>query len=295
MTYSLLLEFAPTISRHRFLEHFRARKHFIIADAEIIYDNADTGVGFRIGYQTRRSLLRSPRVHSAELEINYIRPSYFGLEAEIELSALVAAFDPRIEDLQTDGMGAGPYSPEKFLSGWNSGNRSAVHAVSSGQADVTFPNLPQSRLRTAWRWNYRNAELVAQVDGKQFVPRILMREWQGGLRLFAIWPGADAPILLPEVDYVLAGRLVADEPRLGLAPWAEILDLARRAGFGLERGVLNLRFDRTPDAIARWFAALPLLDQATLDRLSPPHFIDTEVLEAAARMGTESGEEPERP
>jgi hypothetical protein len=54
--------------------------------------------------------------------INYIRPHFFGLEAEPELAALIEHFSFLIDDPQRQGMGRGKYSREGFLRGWNAGN-----------------------------------------------------------------------------------------------------------------------------------------------------------------------------
>jgi hypothetical protein len=58
-----------------------------------------TGVYFWITLRRARNILLQRTVASAEFEINYNRPSFFGIEAERELSAFIAAFQPRIEDL----------------------------------------------------------------------------------------------------------------------------------------------------------------------------------------------------
>jgi hypothetical protein len=119
MSYSLELYFEPAVRRERALAHFGARRRFSMKNDDVVYENRDTGVYFFMRLRSARKLFRSSIV-SAEFEINYCRPSYFGIEAEKVLSDFVAVFQPRIEDPQIQGMGEGPYSGEGFLSGWNS-------------------------------------------------------------------------------------------------------------------------------------------------------------------------------
>lgn len=78
--------------------------------------------------QCERKFLLKKNVVSTAFEVNYNRPNFFGLEAEIELSAFVTEFQPRIHDPQMRGMGDGPYFGEGFLSGWNFWNVLGIRA-----------------------------------------------------------------------------------------------------------------------------------------------------------------------
>jgi hypothetical protein len=111
-------------------------------------------------------------------------------------------------------------------------------------------------------------------------------EFEGSLCLAALWP-TGSPILLPKVDYVLMGRLISGEKQYGVAPWAEVLDVVRRAGFETENEPLDLRYFRTPDPIAEFFAEMTPIDLNTIPRPSLYEIIDSEVVDAAARMQTE--------
>src|ERR1700730_6251038 len=125
MSYDLNLHFDPAVDANDFLQYFARRRHFTAGASQIAYQNPDTAVGFFIHYQPSKGFLARKKIGAARVEINYCRPSYFGIEAEIELSALVGALAPKIDDPQINGMGQGPYSREGFLSGWNFGNEFA--------------------------------------------------------------------------------------------------------------------------------------------------------------------------
>jgi len=107
MSYDLDLFFEPAVSRSRILQYLTTRKRYRVEENNAVYQNLDTGVYFFLSLRCERNLLFQKNVASAAFEIDYGRPSFFGTEAEIELSALVAAFRPRIEDAQMRGMGEG--------------------------------------------------------------------------------------------------------------------------------------------------------------------------------------------
>ena len=146
MSYDLEFYFEPAIRRTRILEHFASRKRFKVENDKVVYGNEDTGVYFFMRLQSGRNILLQRTVVSAEFEINYGRPSFFGIEAEKEMAAFVAAFQPRIHDPQMRGMGDRPYSRDGFLNGWNFGNVFAVYS-SLSQNRLELTSLPADRLR----------------------------------------------------------------------------------------------------------------------------------------------------
>src|SRR5579871_187898 len=143
MSYSLNLYFKPAVRRDRLFQHFALRRYFRAANEKLKYENPDTGVYFWIKLSGGgRNLLLQRTVRSAEFEVNYNQPNFFGVEAERELSALMSAFRPRIEDPQIDGMGEGPYSSEGFFRGWKFGNAFSVRDRMSKTPAEKIPSLP---------------------------------------------------------------------------------------------------------------------------------------------------------
>lgn len=292
MTYDLRLEFDPPIARRRFHEHFRTRRHYAVGRAKIVYENPDTGVGVFLTCETSRSMLLSQTIDAVDIEINYFRPSFWGLEAEIEVAALVRAFSPTIEDPQIDGMGAGPYSREGFLAGWNLGNVFTVHAVREHRPGRPLPTLPAATLQAAWKWNYDRWDRAVASGKRQVVPFVSVIKVDGEPRTAAVWPLA-APILLPHVDFVMPGRAVGGEKRLGRVPLAEVLELANRVGFNaLRPGItvegypLDLNYRDTPLEVQRWFEQIPLLEPDAIVRYGPHEVFDAELVGAARRLRT---------
>jgi len=281
MSYDLELYFEPAVRRDRLLEHFAARRRFSMKNDDVVYENRDTGVYFFMRLRSARKLFRS-RIVSAEFEINYCRPSYFGIEAEMVLSDFIAVFQPRIEDHQIQGMGEGPYSREGFLNGWNFGNVFAArNALSPGHNIAT---MPADQLRATWEWNYHRAERQRRNPGL-FVPGIVFFRIEGRPCRVVTW-GEGMPILLPKIDHVFVGRVVSDEARFGLAPWSEVVEVVRRAGLEATNDPLKLDYRVTPPPIADWVANIPLIDLDALEKLSADKILDDELIAAARQFET---------
>jgi hypothetical protein len=279
MSYDLDILFEHAIQRQRLLEYFAARRHYKVEDDKVLYAHPDTDVYFFMRLRSSRNILLQRTVISAEFEINYYRPSYFGAEAEKELSAFMATFHPRIHDPQMHGMGDGPYSPDGFLSGWNFGNVFTVHAIRSRNPDDPIPSMPAAELRAAWEWNYQCDELEWRKPSL-FVPIVMFFRIEGRLSRVALWP-TGMSILLPNVDYVLIGRVVSGEKRYGLAPWSEVLEVLRRAGLDTTKDPLEIAYLVTPPPIAEWVTNIPLIDLEGLERLRADQILDDELIAAA--------------
>jgi len=253
-----------------------------------VYENPDTGCGFSFEFRFGRNLLLRQTAGFAEFEIQYGRPSWFADEAEIELSAFMAAFRPRIVDLQMRGMGEGPYSGAGFLRGWDFGNALTVRQIFVDRPDFRMATLPRYRLRAIWAWNYGRAARH-EASSWRFTPLIQLMGIDGRLRTVAVWPRG-MPVWLPKVDYVQVGRYVGAEMRFGLAPWPEVVDVvARNPRFDIAKDPLDLDYFYTPAPIAKWFDTIALIDFRSLERLPPSQVFDAE-LAAAARASIALGE-----
>jgi hypothetical protein len=286
VSYDLNLYFEPPVTRNRILRYFVERKHYKVEKDNAVYQNPETGVYFFMRLRCARNLLFQKNAVSAAFEINYHRPSFFGIEAEIELSDFVAAFKPRIEDGQMRGMGEGPYSGDGFLNGWNFGNLFGVRVGLLKNPDLKISSMPTDKLRVAWTWNYHLAQRKWR-NPSCFVPTIMFFRIEGRPSTVVIW-GDGRPVLLPKVDYVLVGRHVSGENHVGLAPWSAIVDIVERADFDTANDPLKLAYFRTPPPIANWVANIPPIDVSALERLRVDEILDDELI-AAARESIERG------
>jgi hypothetical protein len=277
MSYSLFLQFKPRLRRADLLKYFLSRKHYSDTRDRVSYQNEDTGVYFWFKLRCSRDLLLRRTVVGAEFEINYNRPSFFGIETEQELSAFIAAFHPEIEDPQMEGMGQGPYSGEGFLRGWNFGNRFAVQQIAAKEINGKIATMSSVELHAAWMWNYRYAERRDGRSARNYVLPILFWRIDGRVHRVIVWRDSMS-ILMPRVDYVVVAREIAGKPQAGLVVWSEVVDLAKRAGFDASKEPLELRYLTPPSIIIEWSAKIPLIDLKTTERLLPYQIVDDELI-----------------
>lgn len=172
MSYDLFL-FPDAFDADAIRAHFAARPNYRVEPHQAWYANEETGVYFAF------DILESPEAEEGDeamaqphiaFNVNYFRPHTFGLEAELEVAAFLAAFPGRIHDPQR--MGDGPYSREGFLEGWNHGNRFAYSAMAKQGAPRPIAADP-ARIEAAWAWNYSRAQLQAEAGESLFVPKIV--------------------------------------------------------------------------------------------------------------------------
>jgi len=289
MTYSLDLFFKPTVDLKRINQYFQGRRYFSLAGRDAVYENPDTKVGFSFTFQFRRNVLLQQRAVFAEFEIQYGRPSWFADEAEIELTAFMAAFGPRIEAFQMRGMGRGPYSGDRFLRAWDVGNAFTVRQLFVDKPGFRMATLPRDELRAIWAWNYGRAAEHRISGRRRFTPLIQFVGIEGRLRTMAHWPRG-MPVLLPKVDYVLINREDGNDERFGLPPWSEVLEVVgRNPRFDVTKDPISLEYLRTPQAITKWIENIPPIDLEALERLPATQVFDTE-LAAAVHKSIAIGE-----
>ena len=277
----------PRASLHAF---FRNRPNYRLHNNQALYENEDTGVNFSFdlprgdlgGFSLLR-LLRISRPESIAFNLNYFRPHTFGLEAELELTALIKKFNLNIHDPQHEGMADGPYSPEGFLRGWNAGNRFGCHATLKS-APHPVRTLPATKIEEIWNWNFARKERQKEIGSNIFVPVIMLMDSAGVIETVAVWTQA-IPILLPPVDSVL---LMIDPQNATLAkvPFSELLPLIARFQATYEEApCYHLDYTKAPPEIHNFFYAKRPAPE-DLERLSPGEVLDEELIAMANKLAT---------
>src|SRR5262245_42388494 len=145
MSYDLsfsVKEGRPEISKEEFAAYFKERRHYQINDAQAWYENKDTGVYFTFDYgheefdeefddedinvDDEGEALEEDDLEEEDLpafasfNLNFNRPSFFVMEADIEVWQFVWNFDLIIHDRQSDRRGE--YLSEEFISTWSRTN-----------------------------------------------------------------------------------------------------------------------------------------------------------------------------
>ncbi|HTJ03569.1 MAG TPA: hypothetical protein VL492_12325 [Methylovirgula sp.] len=288
MSYSLYFHLKPAVLHEDMFYYFVGRAHYAANGDAFVYENPDTEAFFQVRFRSGRNFRLKKTVVSVEFEINYFRPSYFAIEAEKELSAFVAKFQPQIEDPQMHGMDEGPYSGEKFISAWNFGNVFTTHNAIKREPEKKIASMPSELLRASWSWNYQLPARRRDFDCRCNVPKIHLVWMKDRICRGIIWPCA-APIVLPHVDYVALADTTLAMPRFALASWSEVIDVIQGAGFDTKRDPIQLEYSVIPTAIKDWFADKNPTDPDLPPSLDAYRIVDEEVIAAARASGEENG------
>jgi hypothetical protein len=278
------------LTESAFNGYFRDRPHYKIEGAQAWYQNEDTGVYFVFERQDSEPQPDDEgEAFPATLNVNYFRPSYFGLEAQPEVTAFVRAFDMTVSDPQLDGMGDGEYVAERFLTGWNKGNEFGYEAILSDRKNREgLASLPTEKLMQAWHWNRNKLALQLELGESKFVPRIMFLRLDGQVVTIAVWPDG-IPIAVPEVDYFFV-------PRKELAPrrflrkkqdqtvlaYADALAIFEPHQTRLANGTPVLNYLDAPRDVRAFVEALPL-DRRPIEGLSADKVLDQELVEKQLR------------
>lgn len=289
MSYDLYFRSDAPPSPQEVRDYFSGRAHYEVRPTQAWYENPTTGVYFSFGFDEGEG-----GGLALSFNLNYNRPSFFGLAAEPEVATFIAHFNLGIDDPQSDGMGDGPYSREGFLRGWDAGNRFGVSVMKErGSADV--PTLPASTNTGIWRWNAMREAYLDFLGSLEmlptFVPTIMLLAAEDDPRTVfttVVWGEAMA-FMLPKVDRIVLPQ--EDKSMLWL-PYAKVADYlealplrpaeytfdldGRTWQTGMAHRVIedNLTSGALHDLLTRGGEPIP-----TLGRVAPDRVLDRELLE----------------
>lgn len=264
MSYDLFFKpRAGSFESSRFNEYFSQRTHYKVDGTQAWYENEDTGVYFVFELQEEAEH-EEGEYFPVALNVNYFRPSPFGMEAEPEVKAFVDTFDMTVSDPQTHGMGDGEYSSELFLSGWNHGNEFGYAAILRDPANRdNLISLPTADLTSAWSWNFARHALQDVLGESKFVPRVMYMLIDGQPATAAVWPDG-IPIAVPRVDYFLVPREELAPRRFlrrakdqALVSQEQVLPIFRRFSTTRPDETLVLNYVNAPREIRTFVEGLP--------------------------------------
>ncbi len=286
MSYDLMFSSEGLPSLDEVRAYFSGRPHYEVSESQAWYENPTTGVSFSFGLHHGEGRLE------LSFNLNYSRPSFFGLEAEPEVATFIARFGLSVEDPQADGMGSSPYSREGFLRGWNAGNRFGVHVAKS--EGVGLLSLPEAVNTGIWRWNQVRESYLDRLGSVEmlptFVPTVtmLMAEHEPEhVTRVVVWGQAMA-FMLPEVDRIIlmqADKSMLWIPYAELAPHLESRPL-RPASYTFELGGTTFQPGLAHRVIEDNLTEGPIFELLIrggeplpkLSRIAPGQIVDAELL-----------------
>ena len=291
MSYDLFFH-KPGLTESQFSAYFSARPNYKLGPGQAIYENEDTGVSFMFEFGRDEDNEDEQETDEPETErpdasfnLNFFRPHFFGLEAEPEVRAFVERFKPEVDDGQAEGMGAGPFTTEGFLRGWNKGNEFAYRAfLKMEDGPEVVASLPTAELDSIWRCNYAHKQYQDKLGERVFVPRIMFLKIDSKLCSVSTW-AEGIPALLPITDGLLVGRKPSGFRRLFKRDWESCyvaFDEARRVmptkpdASTYARPAILLDYQSPPREIAQFIKGLRPLNK--LEGVHPSRVLNRELL-----------------
>jgi hypothetical protein len=144
---------------------------------EALYEHPNTGCHFMLRWEPEGTTTHS-RAH-LHAEVNYMRPSTFGLEAASVLGDIASSWQCSIEDPQINGHGsATTFSSDAYLRGWNAGNQIGYQVLTERGAKLAENGLacaPRQMIHAVWEWNDRIHDKRIRLQASKqdlFVPTV---------------------------------------------------------------------------------------------------------------------------
>ena len=283
MSYDLF--FRPRsrdVSPEAFFDHFRQRAHYKVANRQAWYQNEDTGVYFVFEHDEAAD---NADRYPFSFNINFFRPSYFILEAESEVTALITQFGFLVSDPEQRETGDKEYRSEALISGWRYGNEFGCAAAMKNKEDrPELAWLPTSRLHDVWRWNFGRESLQRALGEAQFVPRIIFVRLSGALVTAVVWPDG-IPSVLPRVDYLVIGReefaprtIFRKRKDTVFVEWTEAEPFITKHSSGKRNEGFDLDYANCPTDIAHFIRGL-VRNKPSVSGMSPDQVLDSELVE----------------
>lgn len=282
MSYDLFLRpKSGGLSREKFSSYFQGRDKYNIEGLQAWYQNEATGVYFVFEYQ-------EPEDGEADyfpiaFNMNYFRPTYFVKEAEPEVIDLISQFDLEVDDPQSNGMGSGEFSVEKFRSGWLCGNEFGYQSILKDHPEVFC--LPTEILDDFWLWNNNKESLQKEVADDMFVPSIMLLNYEGRVVTACVWPDA-IPSIIPPVDILLIGRrelaprkLFKKVEDMAIGNWESAKPILEKYKKKMHGSAYYLQYQSVPNEIKKHIKSLESFDISSLERLSADQVLDEELVQ----------------
>ncbi|PXV62833.1 hypothetical protein CLV62_11749 [Dysgonomonas alginatilytica] len=197
------------------------------------YSNEKTGVYFIIEKIEEEDLEDFPIFEdfislNFTLYINYLRPSYFGLEIFPLIDKLMIDLDIYIFNPQEDSEINTPYQFDKnhLQNQWVEQNNQ-FSLVNYMDCDLQYFPLEESNY--AWKYMYQREHLQESLTEDVFVCGIffIKNKLNNIIYTFTIWP-EHLPIIIPPVDYVMIvkkyRKLFKKVEESGLVPYNSVID-----------------------------------------------------------------------
>jgi hypothetical protein len=136
--------------------------------------------------------------------LNFLRPSFFGIEAFDFLEKMIEDLDLYISDFQSDKET--PYKPskEELYKNWNSINLNSSAEHFSEQCSY----LEIEKSNEIWKYNFEKNNIQDELGGNYFVPKMFFFKTKTENKVITVSSWTEhIPNLIPNADYFLLTKI----------------------------------------------------------------------------------------
>ena len=250
------------------------------SDEAFPYYNEATGVYFFFEFTDTDEVPSFRGFHKTGLcfRLNYIRPTYFALEALPVVGALTEALDLLVYDPQNREEEDLPtaFNQEALFRTWYEGNFIAAKITPQNT-----PFLPRERSEALWHYMRNKEDMQSQLGDDSFVPKMLLFRQPGStiLRTAVSWTSA-IPQVFSECDFVIILKKQKDSSyEKGTIPYDELLNRFGRFMEPFDGPVPKIKILRPEGArfARRAFDQLQTTSYDRLIQVALDGFVDVEV------------------
>lgn len=223
-------------------------------DYQFLYENRETGVEFSIVYRDPDNEASDGEIEyqfadfapvGVVMSLNYLRPSFFGLEA-MPWGAFIASglgltvLDPQAEGASRENP-ATP-DPDALFASWDAANTRATQTLLS-QEGIALNSGDRQHLQAWWRYRMIRPDLEARYghDRPVLLPR-LVADQDGNVCTVVSWSYGGPAVVPADVDFVHVER---ERRKFGF------LNVVERGTMRADdlRAAAGAAFERVPDPL----------------------------------------------
>ena len=136
--------------------------------------------------------------------LNFMRPSFFGLEAFQFVEKILKDLDLFVFNPQSSSDNPHKANKEGLFDNWNKTN---LWASADHFEKLTSAYLPLDKSNKAWEYNFNRKRLQIQLGDNYFVPKLFFFKTKEDNKVFTLttWTG-HIPNVIPAADYFLLTR-----------------------------------------------------------------------------------------
>ncbi len=271
---------------------FSNRPNYTLEDDNLAgYVNEETGVYFCFEFQDQLDEeddpLCSVNGKQVSFSINFLRPLFFGHEANIELKYFTEKFGLNVLNLQKEEETYQPYDEEKFIASWTKSSAGAFKSIQTQHPELDKIGISGAKLLNLWHWNYHRNVREENLKEDIFIPLIYLFGFGKEVYTGIVWTDGIAT-LIPTCEGICtyreelipkSGLFKKMESRNDFFPWSDIKHLIEDCYYKSAEyaNALMPDYEDCPKLLKKAFRNLPISDQE-LKIIPFDEVIDAELL-----------------